>query len=678
MKILIIKFRNIGDVLLTGPLASSLKQQHPDNHITVLVKAGTEAMLLHHPHVDQVLVLPEQEAGESRWQYFQRERAWLKTIKAQGFDQVINTTEGDRGALIGFFAGIKQRIGATKLNGDKRWRRALLTDKRPQLPPPRHTVIRNLDLLPKDTSSQYRRVELGFGEDELSSVKQLLEQHGWRDNTPLIQVHPTSRWFFKCWTDDGFAQVIDHLQHSHGGQVVITSGPDQRELDKVADILALCSTKPISLTGQMSLTQTAALSSLCKLFVGVDTAPMHMAAALDVPVVALFGPSGAFDWGPWPNNWQGDNTPYPQRNGTQTAGKHTVIQNNWQCVPCGRDGCNGSKRSRCLEAIDACQVIQRIDNALTNSAEANNSENSASMLAQDAETMSPTRALLNRAVRSYLHHSPITEGKNKLLQIFKPWIKPKGECVTTEIKHGFKLIVNLRNPEHDRLYFYQDHDERYEVSTLKQVVHSGDTCWDVGANIGFYSCLLAQQVSARGKVFAFEPSSATMRYLAANVAINCLDNVTRIQKAVGDKLGQSELGGSDQSIGEGTASLKSTQHGYSETVDVDTVDNLSKTLPIPDFIKIDVEGFELEVIRGARAFLTQQQPMIMMEIRTRHQEEQHEIEQLLCDVGYVFYEFCKQGLIAHQDLSKVKRRNVLLVNPKTVYFQRIQGLIRPQ
>ncbi len=675
MKILIIKFRNIGDVLLTGPLASSIKQHYPNSEVTVLVKAGTEAMLQHHPHVDQVLILPEQHEGESRWQYFQRERAWIDTLKTQGFDQVINTTEGDRGALIGFFAGIKQRIGATKASGDKRWRRALLTDQRPQKTSPTHTVIRNLDLLPPDCRQQYRRVELGFSAPDMDHVTALLKAQHWDGLQTLIQVHPTSRWFFKCWTNEGFAQIIDHLHSQHNCRVVITSGPDARELSKIEQILSQCQHPPINLAGRMSLTQTAALTSLCKLFVGVDTAPMHMAAALDVPVIALFGPSGAFDWGPWPNTWQGGHTPYPARNGVQNAGPHTVIQSDWQCAPCGRDGCDGSKRSRCLESIPATEVIRHIDQHL-------NSENAPPTPIADPMPFTTTpeqsslTSMLNRTVRAYLCHSPITEGKNRLLNLFRPLIKPNAEQVITDIKHGFKLIVNLRNPEHDRLYFYQDHDERYEVSTLKQIVHRGDTCWDIGANIGFYSCLLAKQVSEQGRVFSFEPSSATMRYLAANVAINCFDNVTRIGKAIGEHVGQSELSGSEQSIGEGTASLKSIQTGYSETVDVDTLDHLGPTLPSPDFIKIDVEGFELEVIRGGLQYLNDHQPMIMMEIRMRDQQEQAHLETLLHDIGYGFYEFHKHGLIHHKTLTHIKRRNVLLVKPNSPYFQRIQPLIR--
>ena len=151
----------------------------------------------------------------------------------------------------------------------------------------------------------------------------------------FIHVHLTSRWMFKCADDETMAHIIDFCE-GLGVRVVLTADNNDAELKKLDDVLALCSSSPVNLGGKLTLKQTAALSKRSAMFIGVDTAIMHLAAANDVPVVALFGPSGAFEWGPWDNEL--DANGYTQRNGNQTMGKHAVFQKDWDFVPCDKEG----------------------------------------------------------------------------------------------------------------------------------------------------------------------------------------------------------------------------------------------------------------------------------------------------------------------------------------------------
>jgi heptosyltransferase-3 len=141
----------------------------------------------------------------------------------------------------------------------------------------------------------------------------------------FVHIHPVSRWMFKCWENDRMAKIIDYLQQDKGLKVVITGAPVKKELDRINKILSLCKTKPVNLSGKLTLKHLACLSSKAKLFFGVDTAPMHMAAATNTPVVTLFGASYPVIWGPWNNN--SDKRLFHDKDGIQTNGLHYMMVN---------------------------------------------------------------------------------------------------------------------------------------------------------------------------------------------------------------------------------------------------------------------------------------------------------------------------------------------------------------
>ena len=119
----------------------------------------------------------------------------------------------------------------------------------------------------------------------------------------------------------------------------------------IENTLKLCKSLPLLQCGKLSLQEVAEVARRAHFFIGADSAVMHIAAAVDTPVLAFFGPSGAFHWGAWDNSCM--ECGYKNKNGIQTMGKHTVYQVDWECAPCGKDGCDGSKISKCLiEGID--------------------------------------------------------------------------------------------------------------------------------------------------------------------------------------------------------------------------------------------------------------------------------------------------------------------------------------
>jgi heptosyltransferase-3 len=199
-----------------------------------------------------------------------------------------------------------------------------------------------------------KKVEIFWNETTRARVKNLLGAHRLEPGN-FIHIHPVSRWFFKCIDDRTMAQVIDYCQERLGLPVVLTAAPVEKERKKIDAILAHCSSVPVNLAGKLSLKETAALNKAAGFFVGVDTAVMHISAANDTPVLAFFGPSTAFRWGPWDNALH--HTGYDRLRGDQRMGKHQVVQMDWDCVPCNKDGCNGSKISDCLVQLG----FQRIE-----------------------------------------------------------------------------------------------------------------------------------------------------------------------------------------------------------------------------------------------------------------------------------------------------------------------------
>lgn len=343
MKILIIKFRNIGDVLLTTPLIKNLKLNFPNSKIYFALNKGTEEMLTLNPYVNKLYIYEREQIKKLNiFKKSKKELDFIKDIKKEKYDIIINLTNGDRGTLISLLCNGKIKIGYKK----NLLSRLTFTHYMPKNKNFQHIIDKDLDSLKIiNKKVTEKKVEIYWNNETELSIKKILSQCNIEDKK-FIHIHPVSRWFFKCIEDKLMAKIIDFCEKQLNLKVVLTSAPIPKEIEKVNKILSYCSSSPINLSGLLTLKQTAALNKRAKFFIGVDTAVMHISAANNVPVLAFFGPSGSFNWGPWDNNFL--DSGYTQKNGYQIMGKHKVIQVNWGCSPCGQDGCNGSKISECL------------------------------------------------------------------------------------------------------------------------------------------------------------------------------------------------------------------------------------------------------------------------------------------------------------------------------------------
>jgi heptosyltransferase III len=361
--ILVFKQRSIGDVLLATPAIHALRSAWPKARLAVAVNSGTEAMVTGNTDIDRVLIFDRsaREAGGIR--RVREELRFLGEIRAWVPDLAVQLTEGDRGAILAFLSGARFRVGVAPGRGGLAGKERLFTHLCPRPPLLRYAALRDLDVVAAaGIPTADLRLRFSLTEEDRTRAAALLSGAGIPDGVPYAVVQPGSRWKFKCWTDAGNAGLLAHLAR-RGLLPVITSGPDPEEVAQVERILGLCPVSVASLAGRLTFRELGALISAARLYVGVDSAPMHLAAAVGTPTVAIFGPTGAFNWAPWEGIDWGYTPERPA--GTRFVGRHAVVQKEMGCVPCGQDGCGGTKKSRCMEEISLDEVAVAVDRLLS-------------------------------------------------------------------------------------------------------------------------------------------------------------------------------------------------------------------------------------------------------------------------------------------------------------------------
>jgi heptosyltransferase III len=346
---LIIKLRHHGDVLVTSPVFSVLKNYAPHCQIDALVYADTAEMLTEHPAITKVHTIDRHWKKLGVWGQAKAELGLLGQLKNRHYDLVIHLTEHWRGAWLVRLLKPRWAVSYKQSARGKRWSKHfthLIENPRNAL---RHVVDANLDALRRigiQPPPDERRLKLVPGTVADATVSDHLQSLGLAGK-PFIHIHPASRWFFKCWTVEKMADVIATLQ-SEGWPIVLTAAPSADELVMIDAIQAQLKQPALSLAGKLSLKELAALTAKARLFIGVDSAPMHIAAAMATPVVALFGPSGDKQWGAWPSG----------------APVRLITSQYHPCRPCGVDGCGGGKVSDCLVTIPVSAVTSAVNELL--------------------------------------------------------------------------------------------------------------------------------------------------------------------------------------------------------------------------------------------------------------------------------------------------------------------------
>jgi heptosyltransferase-3 len=341
---LVTKLRHHGDVLLASPVFTTIARIAPRADVDALVYRETQPMLANHPAIARIHTIDREWKRQGVIAQLKAERALLATLRARRYDLLVHLTEHPRGATLARLLRPRWSVARERAEAPRYWRSSFTHYYRLPKATPRHAVEANLDALRRigfQPQPSDKRLTLVPDAAAAARIDAVCARHA-LERGSFVQCHPGSRWLFKCWPAERTAEFIERIVE-RGHRVVITGAPDARERALVDAIVAALSPaareRVVDIVGELALGDLAALTARARAFVGVDSAPMHIAAAVGTPVVALFGPSGELEWGPWM---------VPHR---------IVASSVHPCRPCGIDGCGGGKVSECLTSLAAHTAV---------------------------------------------------------------------------------------------------------------------------------------------------------------------------------------------------------------------------------------------------------------------------------------------------------------------------------
>lgn len=292
MRLLFIKFKHIGDALLLTPTLTAARATYPDAEIWVAVRRGTEGILAGCPAVDRVVTCAAPDADHRNWGEVGRELRELRAVRQARVDYAFDLTHADRGRLWAALSGAQHRCADGRIY------------------PPRWPWRWGLNRLSFVDWSLMHRAEAdwqvvnaclplaGDGAGPLVYAPVRIAPCEFMGSKALAVLHPATRWQRKRWLVERWQALALALQAA-GLQVLISVGPSA---DEVAEGEAIARAVPgvQSTAGRLTWAQLAGLLHEARLFVGVDTAAMHLAAACGCPTVALFhSQAQARVWAPW-------------------------------------------------------------------------------------------------------------------------------------------------------------------------------------------------------------------------------------------------------------------------------------------------------------------------------------------------------------------------------------------
>lgn len=338
-RILVLRYRFIGDTILTVPFLRNLRRAEPDAHIAWVVAPGSAEVIKGVPYVDELIYWdPVTIHADSRGTHrtFAAKLAFFRELRRKRFDKVYVLKRSLSSAIMAFFSGASARVGFNTEG------RGLLLTTRVPYRHDRHEVENYLAVLKADAipvTDDY--LETWPSREEEAEAVRLLRAEGVEPTEKIVAIHPFAATVERGWPLENFAQLAGRLREE-GFRPVVLGAPGDRAA--FAAVSCQFGAGTVDLVGKSSLRTTMALIRNCSLFVGNDSGVMHLAAAAGVPLVVLFGPQSPVKFGPWSN-------------------RASVIYKKFSCSPCRQKfftECAPSPRMKpaCMEEIAVDEVLR--------------------------------------------------------------------------------------------------------------------------------------------------------------------------------------------------------------------------------------------------------------------------------------------------------------------------------
>ena len=286
MNILLIQLKRIGDLILTTPAIAAVREKFPRAEISLVVAAGTRELLPAIPHVDRALIAKGRISSAAHW----------LTVARRRYDYCLDFTRNDRSAFLTLLSGAGKRVTADHPRQREKLRSLSYNVLVPVPIRLMHTIDYHLGLLePLGIRDASQTITLRLPTATLQKAESVLTEAGATNG--FVLVHPGSARAEKFWEPDRWASVID-FAGENGLACIVTGGTSALERSHIAQIKKRARAPLTDLSGRIDLLTLAALIEKARVLATVDSAPMHLAAAMQTPQVVLFGPTNPLHWRP--------------------------------------------------------------------------------------------------------------------------------------------------------------------------------------------------------------------------------------------------------------------------------------------------------------------------------------------------------------------------------------------